>query len=221
MRIGVLALQGDFIEHIGVLKKLGAEVIPVRKPWELKDLDGLIIPGGESTTITNLMYSSSLFKPLKELAQAGLPIMGTCAGTVLMATKVSNSSSYEMETLAIMDMEVRRNAFGRQVASFETELAMPALGDKPFPAIFIRAPLISSASPMVEILARLTNGAIIAARQNSKLAIAFHPELSSDLRLHRYFLEIVTSYQLTGGEDTQRGNKKISQKSTLYQPIKD
>ena len=218
MRIGVLALQGDFIEHIGIIERLGVKTIPVRKPEDLKDLDGLIIPGGESTTINSLMHSSMLFKPLKKIAQAGLPIMGTCAGTVLIAKKITNS---DVSPLALIDMEIRRNAFGRQVDSFEIELAMPALGDKPFPAIFIRAPLISSASPMVEILARLTNGAIIAARQNSKLAIAFHPELSSDLRLHRYFLEIVTSYQLTGGEDTQRGNKKISQESTLYQPIKD
>ncbi len=194
MRIGVLALQGDFIEHIGTLKKLGVEVVPVRKPGELKDLDGLIIPGGESTTITSLMYSSSLFKPLKELAQAGLPIMGTCAGTVLMAKKISNSNSCEMETLALMDMEVRRNAFGRQVASFETELQIPALGDKPFPAIFIRAPFILSTGPEVEILGRLDSGTIVAARQGNRLAIAFHPELSSDLRLHNYFLEIVAGH---------------------------
>ncbi len=207
MRIGVLALQGDFIEHISTLKKLGVEAIPVHKPDELKGLDGLIFPGGESTTITSLMYSSSLFKPLKELAQAGLPIMGTCAGMVLMAKKITN---FNMATLALMDIEVRRNAFGRQVASFETELTMPALGDKPFPAIFIRAPLILSTSPEVEILARLDSGTIVAARQGSKLAITFHPELGSDLRLHRYFLEIVTSHQLTGGEGIQSGTKKTN-----------
>jgi 5'-phosphate synthase pdxT subunit len=215
MRIGVLALQGDFIEHISTLKKLGIEVIPVRKPDELKDLDGLIFPGGESTTITNLMYSSSLFKPLKELAQAGLPIMGTCAGTVLMAKKVSNSSSYEMETLALMDIEVRRNAFGRQVASFETELTMPALGEKPFPAVFIRAPLILGTGPEVEILARLADGTIVAARQDTNLAIAFHPELGSDLRLHGYFLEIVANYQLTGRDGIQSEAKKINRKAAI------
>lgn len=195
MKIGVLALQGDFIEHIGILEKLGVEAIPARKPEELKDLDGLIVPGGESTTITSLMHSFSLLKPLKELAQAGLPVMGTCAGMVLMAKKVSN---FDMAPLALMDIEVRRNAFGRQVASFETELAMPPLGEEPFPAVFIRAPLISSTGPEVEILARLDSGTIVAARQGSKLAIAFHPELSNDLRLHRYFLEIVTSHQLAG-----------------------
>jgi 5'-phosphate synthase pdxT subunit len=190
MRIGVLALQGDFIEHISVLKKLGVKVVPVRKPDELKDLNGLIFPGGESTTIAKLMYSFDLFKLLKELAQSGLPIMGTCAGMVLMAKKVANS---DVSPLALIDMEVRRNAFGRQVASFETELPVPALGRKPFPAIFIRAPIILSTGPEVEILARLDGGTIVAARQGNRLAIAFHPELSSDSRLHNYFLKIIAA----------------------------
>lgn len=186
MKVGVLALQGDFIEHIGVLEKLGAEAIPVRKPAELSGLDRLIIPGGESTTMLNLMHSFSLFEPLKELAQAGLPVMGTCAGMILLARKVSGS---DMDTLAVMDMEVRRNAFGRQTDSFEAELAMPVLGQEPVPAIFIRSPRILSTGPKVEILARLADGSIVAARQGTLLAVAFHPELSSDPRLHRYFLK--------------------------------
>jgi 5'-phosphate synthase pdxT subunit len=157
MRVGVLALQGDFIEHIGVLEKLGAKAIPVRKPDELKGLGGLIIPGGESTTMLNLMHSFNLLQPLKELAQAGLPVMGTCAGMVLMAKKVSNSG---MDTLALMDIEVKRNAFGRQLDSFETELDMPALGREPFPAVFIRAPLIENTSPQVEILGKLNSGVV-------------------------------------------------------------
>ena len=212
MRIGILALQGDFIEHISILKKLGVESIPVRKSDELKDLDGLIFPGGESTTITNLMYSFDLFKPLKRLVQTGLPIMGTCAGTVLMAKKVAN---FNMATLALMDMEVRRNAFGRQVASFETKLTMPVLGNKLFPAIFIRAPLILSAGSGVEVLARLDNGAIVAARQGSNLAIAFHPELSSDLRLHGYFLKIVTGYQSTAQDGIYSEAKKLGRKAPI------
>ena len=191
MRVGVLALQGDFIEHIGVLEKLGVKTIPVRKPGELKGLDWLIIPGGESTTILNLMHSFNLLQPLKELAYDGLPVMGTCAGMVLMAKKVSNSG---MDTLALMDMEVKRNAFGRQLDSFEAELALPFLGKEPFPAVFIRAPLIESTSPQVEILAKLTSGVAVAARQEKLLAFAFHPELSGDLRLHRYFLEIIASH---------------------------
>jgi len=186
MRVGVLALQGDFIEHIAVLEKLGAEAIPVRKPEELSGLDRLIIPGGESTTMLNLMHSFSLFGPLKELAQAGLPVMGTCAGMILLARKVSGSG---MDTLAVMDMEVRRNAFGRQTDSFEAKLAMPVLGQEPVPAIFIRAPRILSTGPKVEVLARLAGGGIVAARQGTLLAVAFHPELSSDPRLHRYFLK--------------------------------
>ena len=190
MRIGVLALQGDFIEHFGFLEKLGAEAIAVRKPGGLSGLDGLIFPGGESTTTVSLMHSYNLFLPLRELAQAGLPILGTCAGMILLAKKVSNPN---MDTLAVMDITVRRNAFGRQVASFESELDMPSLGSKPFSATFIRAPFVESAGPQVEVLSRLPDGAIVAARQGNLLARAFHPELGGDTRLHQYFLEIVAS----------------------------
>ena len=194
MKIGVLALQGAFIEHITILQQLGVEASPVRLPNELGGLDGLIIPGGESTTILNLMQSFNFIQPLKELAQAGLPILGTCAGMVCLAKKVSNSINSNMETLAVMDMEVRRNAFGRQVDSFETELPVPALGDEPFAAIFIRAPIIERAGPQVEILAKLPNDIAVAARQGKLVVSAFHPELSHDLRFHRYFLKIVVSH---------------------------
>jgi len=194
MKIGVLALQGAFIEHIGVIQQLGVEALPVRLPNELGSLDGLIIPGGESTAILNLMQSFNLIQPLRELAQAGLPILGTCAGMVCLAKKVSNSINCNMETLAVMDMEVRRNAFGRQVDSFETELPVPALGDEPFAAIFIRAPIIERASPRVEILAKLPNDIAVAAKQGNLVVSAFHPELSHDLRFHRYFLKIVAPH---------------------------
>lgn len=194
MKIGVLALQGAFIEHISVIQQLGVEASPVRLPNELGSLDGLIIPGGESTTILNLMQSFNFIQPLKELAQAGLPILGTCAGMVCLAKKVSNSINSNMETLAVMDMEVRRNAFGRQIDSFETELPVPALGDEPFVAIFIRAPIIERAGPWVEILAKLPNDIAVAARQGKLVVSAFHPELSHDLRFHRYFLKIVASH---------------------------
>jgi len=194
MKIGVLALQGAFIEHISVIQQLGVEASPVRLPNELGSLDGLIIPGGESTTILNLMQSFNFIQPLKELAQAGLPILGTCAGMVCLAKKVSNSINSNMETLAVMDMEVRRNAFGRQIDSFETELPVPALGDEPFVAIFIRAPIIERAGPRVEILAKLPNDIAVAARQGKLVVSAFHPELSHDLRFHRYFLKIVASH---------------------------
>ncbi len=190
MRIGVLALQGAFIEHISIMQQLGAEASPVRLPNELNGLNGLIIPGGESTSILHLMQSFNFIQPLRELAQAGLPIWGTCAGMICLAKKISNSS---MELLALMDMEVRRNAFGRQVDSFETELPVPALGYEPFPAIFIRAPIIERAGSRVEILAKLPNGTAVAARQGKLAVTAFHPELSNDLRFHSYFLKIIAS----------------------------
>ncbi len=194
MKIGVLALQGAFIEHISVIQQLGVEASPVHLPNELGSFDGLIIPGGESTSILSLMRSFNFIQPLRELAHAGLPILGTCAGMVCLAKKVSNSINSNMESLALMDMEVRRNAFGRQVDSFETELPMPALGDKPFAAIFIRAPIIERTGPRVEILARLPNGVAVAPKQGKLVATAFHPELSHDLRFHDYFLKIVASH---------------------------
>ncbi len=197
MKIGVLALQGDFVEHVNVLERLGAETLEVRLPDELTELDGLIIPGGESTTMHNLMHGFGLFKPLRELAQAGLPVMATCAGMILLAKKVANNS---MDTLAVMDIEVRRNAFGRQVDSFEAELALPFLGREPFHAVFIRAPHIEKAGPDVEILGRLEDGTIVAARQGNLLALAFHPELGPDPRLHCYFLETAASHRLEGKE---------------------
>ena len=194
MRIGVVALQGAFIEHISVMQQLGVEASLVRLPSELNGLDGVIIPGGESTSMLNLMHSFNLIQPLRELAQAGFPILGTCAGMICLAKKVSNNSG--METLALMDIEVRRNAFGRQVDSFETELSMPALGSEPFPGIFIRAPIIESLGSQVEVLAKLSNGTAVAARQGKLVATAFHPELSNDLRFHSYFLKIVTSHSV-------------------------
>ena len=193
MKIGVLALQGAFIEHINIIRQLGVEALPIRLPGELNSLGGLIIPGGESTSMLNLMQSFNFARPLKELAQAGLPILGTCAGMVCLAKRASNSNNSNLETLGLMDMEVRRNAFGRQVDSFEAELPVPALGQEPFSGVFIRAPIIEKANPQVEILTKLLNGVAVAARQGKLVATAFHPELTSDLRFHRYFLEIVAS----------------------------
>jgi 5'-phosphate synthase pdxT subunit len=188
MVIGVLALQGDFIEHIVALEKLGARTIPVRKPDELEGLDGLIIPGGESTTIMNLLRSYGFLKPLKKMAGDGLPVMGTCAGMILMAKNVSDSS---VETLSLIDMDVRRNAFGRQVNSFEARLDIPVLGEEPFPAVFIRAPIVEKTGSQVEVLGKLNGNSAVVVRQGKLMAIAFHPELGNDYRLHRYFLEFV------------------------------
>jgi len=188
MRIGVLASQGAFIEHIAALRQLKVEALPVRLARELNGLDGLIIPGGESTAISKLMASSKLTDEIKKLAQKGLPIFGTCAGMIMLSTK---NSDQDVAPLGVMDIVVKRNAFGRQIDSFETELAIPVLGEKPFPAVFIRAPLIERANSNVEILARLADGTIVAARQGKLLVSAFHPELTDDLRFHQYFLDIV------------------------------
>jgi 5'-phosphate synthase pdxT subunit len=188
MRIGVLASQGAFVEHIAILRQLEVEALPVRLPQELAGLDGLIIPGGESTSISKLMLSYNLMNEVRNLAQNGLPIFGTCAGMILLASKISD---LDVEPLGVMDITVGRNAFGRQRESFETELSIPVLGEKPFPGVFIRAPVIERANGKVEILARLADGTGVAARQGKLVASAFHPELTSDFRFHQYFLDIV------------------------------
>jgi 5'-phosphate synthase pdxT subunit len=193
MKIGVLALQGAFIEHMSVIRQLGEEAVPVRLPRELDGLGGLIIPGGESTSILHLMRSYNLIEPLRKVARSGFPVLGTCAGMICLAKEVSNSDSSNLETLALMDVKVRRNAFGRQVDSFETELLVPALDDEPFAAVFIRAPVIEEAGPQVEVLSSLPEGAAVAVRQGNLVATAFHPELSNDSRFHSYFLKIVAS----------------------------
>jgi 5'-phosphate synthase pdxT subunit len=188
MRIGVLASQGAFAEHILTLNKLDTEAVPVRLPGELKGVDGLIIPGGESTTMSRLMNAYDLMQEVASLTRDGMPLFGTCAGMILMAKQISGNST---ASLGLMDIRVKRNAFGRQVDSFETELAIPALGKAPFPAIFIRAPIIEHCDKGVEVLARLKDNTIVAARQEKLLVSAFHPELTDDLRFHKYFLEIV------------------------------
>jgi pyridoxal 5'-phosphate synthase pdxT subunit len=189
MKVGVLALQGTFIEHSDILRQLGVEAPPIRLPHELDTLDGLIIPGGESTTMLRLMVSFRLIQPIREMARDGLPIWGTCAGMVLLAKSISN---YEMETLGLMDMKIRRNAFGSQIDSFEADLKIPAVGEEPFHAVFIRAPIIKEAKPGVKILSCLPDSTIVAARQNRLLACAFHPEFTDDSRFHSYFLNMVS-----------------------------
>jgi 5'-phosphate synthase pdxT subunit len=196
MKIGVLALQGAFIEHIEVIRRLRAEVQEVRLPRDLDGLDGLIIPGGESTTILKLMYEYGLFLPLRDKIKAGLPVLGTCAGMICLAGRVFNSQESHNEPLAVMDIEVKRNAFGRQVDSFETDLNITELGPGPFHAVFIRAPLIAAVKPRVNILARLPDGVIVAAKQDNMLVTSFHPELTEDPRLHQYFLQIVSAQRL-------------------------
>jgi len=188
VKIGVLALQGAVTEHIQMLSALGAEAIPVRLPSELEGLDALIIPGGESTTISKLLSDYGLMEPIRRLAQKGFPIFGTCAGLVLLAKKVPN---LQMDSIGVMDIEVERNAFGRQVDSFEADLKIPALHNGTFHGVFIRAPIIEKTERGVEVLCQL-NGKPVVVRQGKLLACAFHPELTDDLRLHKYFVDIVT-----------------------------
>lgn len=188
MKIGVLALQGAFVEHRKALERLGVDVVEVRLPQDLEGLDGLIIPGGESTTIGKLAVEFGLLQPLASFAREK-PVWGTCAGMIFMARDIG----LQQPLLGLMDISVERNAFGRQVDSFETDLDIEGLnGDGPFPAIFIRAPRIASVNDNdVQVLARLEDGTAVAARQGQWLVTSFHPELSDDDRLHRYFVDLV------------------------------
>ncbi len=187
MKIGVLALQGAFREHRLMIESCGTEAVEIRKPAGLDQVQGLIIPGGESTTIGKLMRDFGLDQPILQRAEAGMPIFGTCAGLIMLAKTIRGSDQF---SLGLMDIEVERNAFGRQVDSFEIDLAVPVLGYKPFRAVFIRAPWIEKAAPNVGILAQ-HDDKIVFARQGNFLASAFHPELTGDNRIHRYFLNMV------------------------------
>ena len=191
MRIGVLALQGAFVEHLKILRDLGVEALEVRLPEQLKGLDGLIIPGGESTTMGKLAVEYGLIEPLRGFA-ANKPLWGTCAGMIFMAKDIGE----DQPLLGIMDIVVERNAFGRQIDSFVTEIFAPTLPNgetEPFLAVFIRAPLLVefNESAGVNVVARLEDGSAIAARQGHLLVTAFHPELTNDARFHQYFIEMV------------------------------
>jgi len=191
-KIGVLALQGDFVEHLQVLSRLGVCAQEVRLPEHLEGLDGLIIPGGESTTIGKLAVEYGLMAPLREFAQKK-PVWGTCAGAIFL----SGDARRDQPLLGLMDITVERNAFGRQVASFEMDLPVPALrtigeDNPPYHAVFIRAPLIETVKGKAQTLATLPDGRIVAAQQENLLATSFHPELTPDDRFHRYFLHLIT-----------------------------
>lgn len=215
MRVGVLALQGDFAEHIAILRSMDGklleqvdsyplnsvpdidrepvepiEAVEVRLPDQLAAIDGLIIPGGESTTIGKLMVSYGLIEPLRHRIATGMPVFGTCAGAILLARDIGG---LDQPLIGVMNLVIRRNAFGRQLQSFETDLPIAAIGDPPLRAVFIRAPVIEAVGTGVEVLARLQDGTIVAARQRNMLVTAFHPELTGDIRLHRYFICIVVS----------------------------
>ena len=199
--VGVLALQGDFAEHEAMLGRLGASTRQVRIGGRSEGLDGLIIPGGESTTFCRLMTDFGLYEPLRAFVRSGAPVWGTCAGMIVLAREASDLG---FPTLEAMDIEVLRNAYGRQVESFEADLEVPALGGEPFHAVFIRAPVVASTGPRVEVLASVRREpdkreAPVALRQGQLIATSFHPELTADTRFHRYFLDIVKSTGRSSG----------------------
>ena len=193
MRIGVLALQGDVREHLAALGRLGADAVAVRRPEELAGVDALVLPGGESTTISKLARIFELLEPLRERVAAGMPAFGTCAGMILLADRIEDGVAGQ-ETIGGLDITVRRNAFGRQVDSFEGPLRVSGL-DEPIHAVFIRAPWVESVGDGVEVLARMEEGPaagrIVAVRQGRVLATSFHPEVGEDARLHQMFVDLV------------------------------
>ena len=182
MRIGVLALQGAFREHMATLGAIGVEGVEVRLPEDLVNVHGLILPGGESTTLRRLIRRWGLAEPILDLARSGAPIFGTCAGMIVLSKEIAGG---EEPVLPLLDVVVGRNAFGRQLDSFETDLEVPILGERPVHAIFIRAPIVEEVGPGVDVLARLEDGRIVAVREENVIATAFHPELAGETRFHR------------------------------------
>ena len=187
MLIGVLAIQGDFIEHINILQTLGVECREIRLPEQLSDVDGLIIPGGESTTLSRLLTRYNLRQPIKQLATDGKPLWGTCAGMIMMASEITENDPVPLE---IMDIGVQRNAFGRQIDSFEQELEITGFDETPYHAIFIRAPVIKRVGSGISIMASLQDGRPVAVQQANLMATSFHPELTKDSRFHTHFLNL-------------------------------
>ena len=189
MRVGVFALQGDVREHLLIISRLGAEALEVRSGEDLKDIDGLVLPGGESTTMSKLIDIFELRKPLKDFVASGKPVFGTCAGMIMLATEVLDAAS-KQRGLAAMDISVRRNAFGTQLDSFETELSFAG---KTAQVAFIRAPIVEVVGEGVEVLSTLEDGRIVGVRQGNLLATSFHPELTGDKTVHSYFLGMISS----------------------------
>ena len=188
MRVGVLALQGDFREHLFALEECGVNASIVRRPSELAAVDALVLPGGESTAIAKLARSFEMFEPLKARIASGMPVYGSCAGMILLANRVLDAAVGQ-ETFGGLDITVRRNAFGSQIDSFETDLEFSGITNPPLRAVFIRAPWVESVGPAVEVLAKLEHA--VAVRQGGLLATSFHPELTGDNRIHRFFIESV------------------------------
>src|SRR6188508_1788346 len=200
MKIGVLALQGAFREHLDTLAAIGVEGVRVREPRNLHDISGLILPGGESTTMRQLIDRWQLRQPILDLAESGAPLFGTCAGMIVLSRDIAGG---EEPILPLLDVTVERNAFGRQLDSFETELAVPLLGDTPVHAVFIRAPVIERVGDDVDVLARLDDGRIVAVREKNIVATSFHPELAGETRFHRLIATMAAEHA-DPGEGTGR-----------------
>jgi 5'-phosphate synthase pdxT subunit len=195
MRIGVLALQGDFAEHTAMLRTIGVEPVEVRLPADLEGLSGLILPGGESTTMRRLIDRWELREPILALAESGAPLFGTCAGMIVLSKSIADGDA---AVLPLLDVTVRRNAFGRQLDSFEGEVSVPILGDAPVHGVFIRAPIIEAVGPDVDVLARLDDDRIVAVRERNVVATAFHPELAGEPRFHRLVATMATEHDDPG-----------------------
>jgi pyridoxal 5'-phosphate synthase pdxT subunit len=187
-RIGVLAVQGAVREHVAAIRDVGGEPVEVRLPRDLVDLDALVLPGGESTTMRRLIEAYGLREPIAAMARGGTPMLGTCAGMILLAERVADGDE---PFFPVLDLEVRRNGYGRQLDSFEADLDIPTLGDEPMHGVFIRAPMVTDVGPRAEVLARDPDGRPVAVRQGRVLATAFHPELTGDRRLHRLLADLV------------------------------
>lgn len=192
MKIGVLRIQGAFAEHEAMLRSIGAEAVPVRLPEHLDGLAGLILPGGESTTMRKLIDRWGLRGPILDLAGRGVPMLGTCAGMILLATDIVDGDE---PVLPLLDVSVKRNAFGRQLDSFEADIVVPVLGDRPVHAVFIRAPIVERVGGEVDVLARLEDGSVVAVRQRNVMATAFHPELAGEVRFHRLLATMAGAYE--------------------------
>ncbi|MCO7202750.1 pyridoxal 5'-phosphate synthase glutaminase subunit PdxT [Microbacterium sp. CnD16-F] len=189
-RVGVLALQGDVREHTRVLAELGADVVPVRRPEELAQVRGLVLPGGESSVIDKLSRAFGMQEPIRSAIAEGMPVYGTCAGLILLADRLADGIAGQ-QTFGGLDVTVRRNAFGGQVESFETELAVPAVGEPPVRATFIRAPVVEEVGPAAEAIAALPDGRVVGVRQGAVIGLSFHPELDAETRFHELFLASV------------------------------
>jgi pyridoxal 5'-phosphate synthase pdxT subunit len=195
VKIGVLALQGAFREHLRILAAIGVEGVPVRLPHDLEGVAGLILPGGESTTMRQLIERWGLRQPILDLASSGAPLFGTCAGMIVLASGIAGG---EPPILPLLDVTVERNAFGRQLDSFEADLTVPVLGGQPVHGVFIRAPVIERTGPDVDILARLDDGRIVAVRERNVIATAFHPELAGETRFHRLVAAMASEHEDPG-----------------------